>query len=275
MLKSLILFLALFAIGCSSAKKPTELTNIEAIKSQAPSKISTIRLENLQQTARSIAAQASLAWRSRQLNLMLHSQRKYLDRIFNFSYLILNQNVLPPILAEGRNILNLADDYTIRVSDHEYQIVQPPRFITTPPNWRNYIWMGYKKPETPNSTLLPKNSSERAVWNEYIQAGWNDGITQADQIFSTNLARLKRDYEGMILYRKLLAQNMVSPPYVSRAELGVTGDSNNIHINDRVLRITAISELQPDSKNWHPIMPIKTIEKKEYTLFNDPKDKIN
>jgi defect in organelle trafficking protein DotC len=274
MLKSLILVLALFAIGCSSAKKPTELTNIEAIKSQASSKISVIRLENLQQTARSIAAQASLAWRSRQLNSMLHSQRKYLDRIFNFNYLILNQNVLPPILAEGRNILNLADDYTIRVSDHEYQIVQPPRFITTPPNWRNYIWMGYKKPETPNGTLLPKNSSERAIWNEYIQAGWNDGITQADQIFSTNLARLKRDYEGMILYRKLLAQNMASPPYVSRAELGVTGDSNNIHINDRVLRITAISELQPDSKNWHPVMPVKPAEKKECTLSNDPKDKI-
>jgi defect-in-organelle-trafficking protein DotC len=253
---------ALFVVGCSSANTPVELASIEALKSQTAPKISTIRLENLKQTARGIAAQASLSWRSRQINLMLNSQKRNLDRIFDFNYLMLNQNVLPPILVEGRNILNLADDFTIRVADQKYQIVQPPRFITVAPNWRNYIWMEYKKPETPNATLLPQNSTERRIWNDNIQVGWNDGITQADQIFSTNLARLRRDYEGMILYRKLLAQHMVSPPYVSQAELGVTGDSNNIHINDRVLRITSVSQLQPDPTNWHPVMPIK--EKQEH-----------
>ena len=255
-LNFLTLILAVLIAGCSNSKAPTELADIAALKSQTASKVNTLRLENLKQTARGIAAQASLSWRSRQINLTLNSQKRNLDRIFDFNYLILNQNVLPPILAEGRNILNLADDFTIRVADHEYQIVQPPRFITTPPNWRNYIWMGYKKPEVPNATLLPQNSAERKIWNENIQIGWNEGITQADQIFSTNLARLKRDYEGMILYRKLLAQHMVSPPYVSQAELGITGDGNNMHINDRVLRITSIPQLQPDSKDWHPVMPV-------------------
>ncbi len=258
LLNFLTLLLALLAIGCSSSQTPVELAEIEALKSpSSTTKINSIRLENLKQTARGIAAQASLSWRSRQLNLMLNSQKRNLDRIFNFNYLILNQNVLPPILAEGKNILNLADDFTIRVADQKYQIVQPPRFITTPPNWRNYIWMGYIKPEIPNSTLLPQNATERKVWNDYIRIGWNDGIIQADQIFSTNLARLQRDYEGMILYRKLLAQHMVSPPYVSEAELGVTGDGNDIHINDRVLRITSISQLQTDPASWRPIIPTK------------------
>ncbi len=32
----------------------------------------------------------------------------------------------------------------------------------------------------------------------------------------------------MILYRKLLAMNMVSPPYVSHTDLGVTGDASEI-----------------------------------------------
>lgn len=249
--------LALLAVGCSSSKTPTELVTIEALKSSTASKISTVRLDNLKQTARGIATQASLSWRSRQINLMLHSQKRNLDRIFDFNYLTLNKNVLPPILVEGRNTLNLADDFTIRVADQEYQIVQPPRFITTPPNWRNYIWMGYTKPETPNATLLPQNAAERKIWNDNIRVGWNEGITQADQIFSTNLARLQRDYEGMILYRKLLLQHMVSPPYVSQADLGVTGDGNNIHINDRVLRITSIPQLQPDTTNWHPVIPLK------------------
>jgi len=257
LLNSLALLVTLLIMGCSGSKTPTELTSIEALKSPETAKINSIRLDVLKQTARSMGAQASLSWRSRQLNLMLNSQKRNLDHIFNFNYLILSQNVLPPILVEGRNTLNLADEFTIRVSDHDYQIAQPPRFITAPPNWRSYIWMPYKKPEIPNGTLLPQNAAERKIWNEYIQVGWNEGVTQADQIFTANLARLQRDYEGMILYRKLLAQNMVTPPYVSKAELGVTGDGNNIHINDRVLRITSISQLQTDPKNWQPAISTK------------------
>ncbi|EKE01725.1 MAG: defect in organelle trafficking lipoprotein DotC [uncultured bacterium] len=251
----LVLLVATLQAGCSnSTKTPVELSRIEALKSPTALKISEIRLSGLIQTAQGLGAQAGLAWRSRQLNVMLNSQKRNLDNIFNFNYLILNQNVLPPVLVEGRNTLNLADEFTIRASDHDYQIVQPPRFVTAPPNWRDYIWMGYKKPETPNHTLLPQNNTERKAWNEYIQIGWNDGVNQANQIFSANLARLQRDYEGMILYRKLLAQNMLTPPYVSQADLGITGGGNDMRINDRVLRITAIPQLQANAKNWRPVI---------------------
>ena len=54
----------------------------------------------------------------------------------------------------------------------------------------------------------------------------------------------------MILYRKLLAMNMVSPPYVSNTELGVTGDGDEIRIDDRVLRITALPALNINSNEW-------------------------
>lgn len=257
-LNFLVLMIMLVTAGCSGTKQPTELSSIAVMNSSASTaKISTMRIDGLRQVARGLGAQASLAWRSYQLNIMLNAQRRNLDRIFNFNHLILNQNVLPPVLAEGRNTLNLADDQAIRVSDQEYQIVFPPRFVTAPPNWRNYIWMSYKKPEDPNSTLLPQNAMERKIWNQYIHIGWQDGIAQADQIFASNLARLQRDYEGMVLYRKLLAQNMVTAPYVSRAELGVTGDANNIHINDRILRITSTSQLETNSKNWKPVISTK------------------
>jgi defect-in-organelle-trafficking protein DotC len=256
----LLAFVITLQIGCSSStKKPVEFSQIEALKSStAPNtNINGIRLSGLKQTARGLGAQGGLAWRSRHLNELLDSQKRNLDHIFNFNYLILNQNVLPPVLVEGKNTLNLADEFTIRASDQDYQITQPPRFITAPPNWRNYIWMGYKKPEIPNSTLLPQSPDERKIWNKYIQIGWNEGVAQADQIFSANLARLQRDYEGMILYRKLLAQKMLTPPYVSKANLGVTGGGNEIRINDRVLRITSIPQLDANTKNWRPVISKK------------------
>ena len=44
--------------------------------------------------------------------------------------------------------------------------------------------------------------------------------------------------------------NMVSPPYVSDTDLGVTGDGAEIHIDDRVLRITALPALNTNSNEW-------------------------
>ena len=255
--KSIWLALLLLAAGCASNSQPkSDPSKVEAIESPTTNKLSPLRMEIIKQTARGVGAQGGLAWKSRHLNLMLEAQRRNLDHIFNFNYLVLNQNVMPPVLTEGRNTLNLSDDLTLRISDREYQIVQPPRFVTTPPNWRNYIWMAYQKPELPNSSLLPQSNNERKMWNEYISIGWNDGLLQADQIFKANLSRLQRDFEGMILYRKLLAQNMITAPYVSQANLGVTGNASNIHINDRVLRVSSISQLNPNSNQWEPILPV-------------------
>lgn len=249
-----IAFIALLMMGCSSSEAPTELSNIEALKTPQAPKINEIRLSILKQTSRGLGAQAALAFRSRQLNILLNKQRRTLDRVFNFNYLILNKNVMPPVLEEGRNTLNLADEFSLRVSDRDFQIVSPPRFITATPTWRDYIWMLYKKPDAPSAALLPQNRDERKVWNEYIQIGWNDGLDQADNIFTANLNRMQRDFEGMILYRKLLAQHMVSMPYVSQADLGVTGGGNDMRINDRVLRITTIPQLQANPKEWQPVV---------------------
>ncbi|MCL5261666.1 MAG: type IV secretion system DotC family protein [Gammaproteobacteria bacterium] len=247
---------ACFLAGCSSSscETPEELSKIAALKATETCKINELRASVLKQTAREMGAQAGLAWQSRHINTILNKQKTSLDHIFNFNYMLLNKNVLPPVLVEGRNTLNLSDEYTIRISDHDYQIAYPPRFVTAPPTWRDYIWMSYKKPETPNGTLLPKNKEERSLWNEYINKGWNEGIMQADSIFSANLNRLKRDFDGMVLYRKLLAENMVTPPFVAEADLGVTGGGTNMRINDRILRITTIPELKATPKKWKPVL---------------------
>lgn len=279
--KSILLFtLTVCCAGCSSSKVPTDFYRVADAKTSPTIGINNIRYVALKQTARSTGAQAGLAWRSQQINRLLDRDKSKLGQIFNFSYLILNDNVLPPVLAEGQNTLNLADDQNIRIADRVYQIVYAPRFITAPPTWRDYIFMNYKKPELPNSTLLPKNHREANVWNQFVKIGWNEGIGQADEIFSANINRLVRDFSGMILYRKLLAQHMVSAPYVAEADLGVTGGGNNMRINDKVLRITSGSELQPNSKTWRPVLAPKKITgsqpavSTELSDYRETKDKV-
>lgn len=245
---------SIFLISCGEGL-PKQPAQIPALTS--PGQITSsnsIRLQAIQDTSLSVGAQGGLSWRATQIDRTLLSEQDYLDRIFNFSALILNKNVLPPVLAEGDMTLNLASPYALRLADKVYRIIDPPRFVTTAPSWRDYLWLNYNSPDSPNITLLPKTADERLIWNKYVQIGWQAGVAQANEIFAANLARLKRDFTGMILYRKLLDQNMVTPPYVAKLDLGVTGDDNSMRINDQVLRITAIPKLNRNAKTWRPII---------------------
>ena len=242
-----------------NTRPPNNLTSLPALQGLYNSQgaqvrklpaMSRIREMALRETALSLGAQAGLSSRAETINSALVKQSPHLDAIFNFNSITLEHNILPPVLLEGQNTLNLADAQTIRISDQSYKVAKQARFITTPPNWHQYLWMDYKEPELPDTTLLPKNAAERTVWVQYVEKGWHNGIEQANTILEENIARIKEDFGGMVLYRKLLAMNMVSPPYVSHTDLGITGNSDEIHIDDRVLRITALPGLNINSEEW-------------------------
>lgn len=234
--------------------------DVQALKSDsslAPggkTAVSSIRNEALKETALSTGAQAALAYRSKQINAMLNQHATYLDYVFNFNLLLMNHNVLPPVLVEGDNSLNLDDPLTIRIADRTYQIISQARFVTTPPTWRNYLWMTYTKPQVPDNSLLPENANERTIWKQYVAEGWQQGLLQAQDMYKQNLATLKRDYAGMVRYKFLLTQHMINAPYVTRTDLGITGGGSDMRINDQVLRITELPSLIPDSKQWKPVI---------------------
>lgn len=264
MKKSLLLSIFLVMLtGCTHQQSDLDTANLSSLENVrvnaraprgSPEALSSLRSRSLKDTAMSLGAQGSLAWSSTEINRWLETEKKYLDSIFNFNALMLEHGVLPPVLEVGDDSLNLADPNTIRVADRTYKIVQQAKFSTTPPNWREYLWLGYSKPPLPDRTLLPRSSAEQKIWREGIRAGWDKGVEQAYSIFHQNLARLKRDFNGMLLYRKLLTERMISAPYVARTELGITGDGNDMRINDQVLRIVEHPQLQTNSKGWKAIV---------------------
>jgi defect-in-organelle-trafficking protein DotC len=216
--------------------------------------LSNLRVKMLKDSAMSIGAQAGLASASEQINSRMQQDKKYLDTIFNFDAMVLSHGVIPPVLEVGDNSLNLDDPNTIRVADRTYKIIKQAQFATTPPNWREYLWLTYTKPQLPDKSLLPRDSDEQKIWRDGIRAGWAKGIDQSYSIFQQSLARLKRDYRGMILYRKLLQEKMISPPFVARTELGITGNGTDMRINDQVLRIIELPQLQTNSKGWKAVV---------------------
>ena len=255
--------------------KPAGTDNLEQLTdlgAKTPSSFSSVlpggggaislRIQAIQEIALSLGAQSGLAWRSEEINRNLEQHGSELDNTYNFHALLLPHSVQPPILEEGRQTLNVSDPSTIRLADRTYTILAQARFVSQPPNWRNYLWQSYTKPETPAYTLLPQTKKEKAVWIEYVSRGWKQGVKQSDAIYTLNLARLTRDYNGMILYRKLLAQGMVSPPFVATTKLGVTGtsDGTGLRVNDQILRITGMPNLQADSSAWQAPVAKETAE---------------
>lgn len=258
------LFLSIACInGCSTTKKTFDTENVNDLqiltqKDLTPHGpvISKIRIQALKETSLSIGAQGGLAMRSKQIDNLLEDNKKQLDRIFNFSGLMLDNNVLPPVLETSDASLTLASGDTINIADRTYRIVKQAHFVTAPPTWRDFLWLDYQKPPLPDSTLLPRSKQERDIWKKYVNIGWKKGITQANNIFMTNVASLKRDYAGMMLYRDLLSKHMVTEPFVATDNMGVTSNTEHteMRINDKVLRITVVPELNVNSNRWKPVM---------------------
>ena len=108
-------------------------------------------------------------------------------------------------------------------------------------------------PNLPDKRLHPKNPEEYSIWVAFANKGWFQGKNQAYEIIRRQLAHLQTDFAGIGLYYELLAQNMISPPQVGKANLGITGNKQKIRLNDQIIRITANSDLQSD-KHWDPVV---------------------
>lgn len=248
-----------------------------------------IRNTALYEMALSMGMRSGLYARSKEINEYLADNGGLLDEIFDFRDLILEDRIIPPVLSEGVKTMDAeaheplpTDDdafllngnptgqalakartrvaraqnnfRTLRITDKYFKIVKQARFAVTVPTWRDYLQMDYVKPALPESAILPKTETERDVWADGIDAGWQLGLSQADQILMQNVLLLRRDFLGMLKYRKLLAMNMVSKPYVAKRHYGVTGDGDEMKVNDRVLTIAALPALKTNSKVWKPIL---------------------
>lgn len=216
--------------------------------------LSQVRNIMLRDTALSLGARAGLAEESHRINEMLQGQAQTLDRLYNFRALLLKDNILPPVIVAGARSLHQHSAKMLRLADKNYTIMQQARFVTAPPTWREYLTLNFTRPEPPHNRLLPRSAAEQKVWADAIVEGWQKGQHQALEIYRDNLARLKRDYEGMIRYKELLQQKMVSLPQVTHQAMGVTGGGDKLNINDRTLTITADPALNPDAQKWRPVM---------------------
>lgn len=216
-----------------------------------------IRKEAIKDAATSYGARGGLAWRTYEIRKELEDRARYMDKVFDFRQLLIPAPsgllIEPPIINESLNDLIIqADGQTAAVSDRLYQIINNARIVSTSRTWRTYLERDWGVIDPPPDILRPENAEERQVWIELVTKGWQMGVEQANEIFQDDLNVLMADFQGMIRYRSLLSQGMITPPYALQVDRGITGGKEEMRIGDRAVQITGVPELLTGSGQWQP-----------------------
>ncbi len=216
-----------------------------------------IRKGAQKEAALSYGARAGLSKRTYEIRQYLINQERSLDKIYDFRRLLLRAPsgllMEPPIIDEALDNLIIDDGgQGAAVADRILNIDRPAKIVTAARDWRTYLERQWGDVPPPPDILLPQDYTERVNWRKWVEKGWREGYAQAEEIFQTDLDRLVADFRGMVRYRVLLAQDMVSAPFALHEDRGITGGGNELRIGDRAVKITGPSELKPGAETWQP-----------------------
>ncbi len=257
-----IILACLVFAGPAAAGTPAPLEELSNLTSeikeqqneeQEEAKKHEIRLEAIEQAAVTMAIQEAVKYRYGQINALLKSMDKDLDKL-DFSLLLIHSGkVMPPVLREAKQVLQIKSANHSISSQHVYQILQPEKIVASTPTWRQYLIRHFNSIEEVNQLLLPKTDYEQAVWKKAVAKGWKIGIRQAESEFNANWNRFVRDFMGLITYHRLALQGVISIPEAEEGKIGVKVRGQTLDIDQRVFRIITPTKFKKVDE-WTPII---------------------
>ncbi len=231
------------------------LDGLLSIPSTANTGVISLRAKMVGDAGRTVGFRGGMASRSRALLTSLDARQRELDSLFQFSTLVRSDGTIPPVIVEATDVASFAPDQ-LRKAGHVYRIEKEERFVSVPPTWRNYLLAGLSAKEAielPVPEARPQDDREMLIWREAVHSGWKEGEKQADAVLNANFSRLGRDYTGMILYSPLLAKGMILPTRVAELSQPVTGDGQQIMLNDTLRRLTTKARFETNAGKWRPV----------------------
>lgn len=246
--------------------EPEELAELLEMKAARTSEKNTavnlMRPAAIREAAQTVTLQTAIAHRYKQLGAATEQHSAILDAAFDFSPLLMTHGdalIMPPLLTRAGASMRVEDTATVTTAETTYELLAPARYVSTIPNWREFLMVdAFPAPEKPNPAVMPKNDKERAIWRAAVREAWEQGVAEADQLYADNVARMAREYRGVMLYHLLTAQHLLSRVNTASADLGMkTSDQGNkLNIGQKVYRITAPSAFTiPDASLNYALPP--------------------
>ena len=191
------------------------------------------------------------------INHTLEKRSDDLDKVYNFRNLLINGNMLPPVIVKGKGMMTRESDREFKESSFIYRIRKQARISFHSITWREYIYMDVAEVDRPilNPGLKPKNSEEKRIWKESIDIGYNRGIQHARDIRDYKFAELNEDFSGMMLAYKLHDLNMISFSKLKQVRRGTLVTEDAININETAISIEGTDSFVPHS-DWKPMIRV-------------------
>ncbi len=223
--------------------------------SKATTGVTDLRAQVVEGAAKTAGFQNGLAAEAKILIQQLNARSTQMDRIYQFNTLVQKNGVLPPVIVEARDLSAFSDDQ-IRTANRVYKIERPERFVSVPPSWRDYLYLGLlgQKPGDLNAATKPDNSGELKIWQAGVKKGWKEGQDQAAAILKSNFNRLTRDFTGMMLYSTLRQQHMIDSTQVAELASTVTGNNQQLMLGDKHKRIVGKASFETNPSKWTPVL---------------------
>lgn len=216
------------------------------------------RASAMRAAALAFGARAGLARRGWEISRMLEAHGPQLSGIFRFRDLLLNEGgftVMPPVAAETGRAFRLGRDGAQAASARRVlRILSDARFVSAPPDWRDYLVRRWPEAEAPVSVLFPRDRAEERRWRAWIEEGWREGVALADDVFAADVDRLSRDFEGILLWRRLRLARMATAPSVELGDAPVSGGGRTMRIDEEFARLGGKARLVPRVSEWRPLL---------------------
>jgi len=232
-----------------------------------PDTISGIRKDGLHESAQSYGAQLGFARRSWEIDKLLEAKAHNLSDIYDFGRVVITAPrdvgvIVPPVVGRSKDAYKLEDSGQAASAANEYlKILSPAHLSPVTPTWRDYLVMGSKDAEDPPRATLPKDGNEAKLYQAALTEGYKAGIAQADATLEEKTNRLRRDYEGMLEYHRLVAQGMMHEMVLADADFGVTGDHDTMRIGERTVQIVNAANFNIKTHSWKPVVVSPKVKK--------------
>lgn len=213
-----------------------------------------MRLKALGVEAFSWGVQEGAHFRNDQIQNLLEANSFTLNKVANFSKFIIDGSILMPTVLAAENIYAKTSDSETRTVNTSYTLDKPPKFVSQPPTWRDYLKRSLPLPRRPIDQAHPKTVEEKKVWDREFKKGWSQGVIQADSIYARDLNKLLADLAGLYRFRYLLAQNIVTLPTVAKDKNSymLLDSGKTINLNDVKYTIILDSTFKKIS-DWQPV----------------------
>lgn len=235
----------------------------EALEAAAPGthvgdgeEILEFRRRALLGAARERGSRMGYARRGWEIGGLLERRSSQLDRAFDFARVVPEAPagagyVIPPVISRGLDAYE-GDDRRRRVSvtDEYLAIAVPGEIRPVRPTWRDYLLFERAPADEPGLAPLPRSQAERTRFAEWFGEGWRAGTGLANAEIASRLERLRRDYEGMLRYRRLVSKGMMDRMVLRDADYGVAGGGGEMRVGNRTVRIVSDAAFRADPRRW-------------------------